>query len=446
MSPKHTVCFCNNRGGVGKTFMAFQTACEAARARPHERVLVVDFSLYSDQTALLLGGSARESFGAPMKGLQVTVDVTTCDTRAEGLIRDLEHAPDAMDCDEDRQRTPASSIFGTFFSRERKGPENESARARAPVDLTRYALRPHDHNPAIPPNLYLIPSAGATSWADTQGQGPDDACDDAGGSRNPDAIPLWARRGDGWLGAARALRAAVSALPGDFGAVFIDTDHLAACVLTKLALATCESCVVPLSFDDGDFNRLFQDVTGNALFADVMVPMLRAGALRARVKAMVFTKVASTRNEAVTTQGGIRSPFKPSHTVMAQMDAMARQVQSACQADARYAALFGARDDADDASTLPEDASRDASEIVAGPAKPFREKYFAAMKLAPDLAANISKMCGLPICAMTGEKYVAPSGLSGQSAKPVLDGLKAEIRDLAARLLDENYRAPIAAS
>ena len=68
------------------------------------------------------------------------------------------------------------------------------------------------------------------------------------------------------------------------------------------------------------------------------------------------------------------------------------------------------------------------------------------MKLAPDLAANISKMCGLPICAMTGEKYVAPSGLSGQSAKPVLDGLKAEIRDLAARLLDENYRAPIAAS
>ena len=126
MSPKHTVCFCNNRGGVGKTFMAFQTACEAARARPHERVLVVDFSLYSDQTALLLGGSARESFGAPMKGLQVTVDVTTCDTRAEGLIRDLEHAPDAMDCDEDRQRMPAS-IFGTFFSRERKG---ENARAR----------------------------------------------------------------------------------------------------------------------------------------------------------------------------------------------------------------------------------------------------------------------------------------------------------------------------
>jgi hypothetical protein len=47
---------------------------------------------------------------------------------------------------------------------------------------------------------------------------------------------------------------------------------------------------------------------------------------------------------------------------------------------------------------------------------------------------------------MTSEKYVAPSGLSGQSAKPVLDGLKAEIRDLAARVLDDAYHAPIDAS
>ena len=36
-------------------------------------------------------------FGAPMKGLQVTVDHTTEDVRAEGLIRDLEHAMDTDD-------------------------------------------------------------------------------------------------------------------------------------------------------------------------------------------------------------------------------------------------------------------------------------------------------------------------------------------------------------
>ena len=84
MAPTHSIAFCNNRGGVGKTFMAFQTACETARSRPDKKVLVLDFSLYSDITALLLGGSAREGFGAPMKGLQVTVENTTEDTRAEG--------------------------------------------------------------------------------------------------------------------------------------------------------------------------------------------------------------------------------------------------------------------------------------------------------------------------------------------------------------------------
>ena len=92
MAPTHSIAFCNNRGGVGKTFMAFQTACETARARPDKKVLVLDFSLYSDITALLLGGSAREGFGAPMKGLQVTVENTTEDTRAEGLIRTYERA------------------------------------------------------------------------------------------------------------------------------------------------------------------------------------------------------------------------------------------------------------------------------------------------------------------------------------------------------------------
>jgi|AntAceMinimDraft_1070359.scaffolds.fasta_scaffold27684_1 hypothetical protein len=30
MAPTYSQAFCNNRGGVGKTFMAFQTACEVA--------------------------------------------------------------------------------------------------------------------------------------------------------------------------------------------------------------------------------------------------------------------------------------------------------------------------------------------------------------------------------------------------------------------------------
>ena len=83
----------------------------------------------------------------------------------------------------------------------------------------------------------------------------------------------------------------------------VDTDHLAACVLTKMALATCDSVVVPLSFDDGDFNRLFQDVTGNSLFTDVMIPMRAKSQLRARVAKCVFTKVSSNKNEETRDAG-----------------------------------------------------------------------------------------------------------------------------------------------
>ena len=148
MAPTHSIAFCNNRGGVGKTFMAFQTACETARARPDKKVLVLDFSLYSDITALLLGGSAREGFGAPMKGLQVTVENTTEDTRAEGLIRDLEHA---MDTDEHAAAAEkkGGSIFGAFFAKKKD-------LSTATVDLQNYLIRPADHNAAIPGNLYLV--------------------------------------------------------------------------------------------------------------------------------------------------------------------------------------------------------------------------------------------------------------------------------------------------
>ena len=420
MAPTHSYCFCNNRGGVGKTFMAFQSACEAARSRPDKKVLVLDFSLYSDITALLLGGSAREGFGAPMKGLQVTVDNTTEDTRAEGLIRDLEHA---MDHDAHAAAAPGgankpgTSIFGAFFA---KKPAAATP-APAAVDLTKYLIRPADFNPAIPGNLYLVPSAGAVSWSNTQG-------DNDTGSENEQ--PLWTRRGDQWWPVACKLRAAVDALPADYDAVMIDTDHLAACVLTKLALAVCKSVAVPLSFDDGDFNRLFTDVTGNSLFTDVMIPMNDKGYLRARVAKMVFTKVAVDKNDKTTTTGGISSPFTPRKTVMEQMDLMAQQVWSACNHDVRYRRLF-----ADEDSLEP---GPDGNVVMT-----FRSRYFTAMKMAPDLAANMSKLNGLPLCTMTGEKYKAPSGLEGQSAKSTLEALKLELQTLVINMLGEQYNKPI---
>ena len=39
-----TYAIWNNKGGVGKSYLTFQLACEYARVHPTERVLVVDFA------------------------------------------------------------------------------------------------------------------------------------------------------------------------------------------------------------------------------------------------------------------------------------------------------------------------------------------------------------------------------------------------------------------
>jgi chromosome partitioning protein len=46
----------NNKGGVGKSYLTFQIACEYARTHPHENVLVVDMCPQANSSSMLLGG------------------------------------------------------------------------------------------------------------------------------------------------------------------------------------------------------------------------------------------------------------------------------------------------------------------------------------------------------------------------------------------------------
>lgn len=427
MAPKHAIAFSNNKGGSGKTFMAFQIACEAARSRPEAKVCVVDFSLYSDISALMLGGSAREGIGAPMRGLQTCVDVTEESNRAEGLVRALELAADARRGKAGGQRDDREgaggrrgSVFGTWFAREsssmvRHDPNTE-------VDLTDFMIKPNDVNEAVPENLYLIAGAGTVSW------NPETTAMSDGSEQD---IPLWARSGDDWVDAGRVFRDAVQNLPGDFDAIFVDTDHLAACVLTKLAFASMDSIVIPLSYNDMDFNRLFADITGNGLFTDVLKNMNESGHLRARVKKMMFTRVGSTANAPTQSPGGIASPFTPTKTSTAQMDDMARQIWSACDQPV-YKALF---------------ADIDSLEAKDGNAvNSFMREYFGMFKLVPEMASLLSTMNGIPVCTMTSKTYTAANGLSGNTSAAVLNSLKAELSASARDILDERYNAPIAQS
>ncbi len=51
-----TIGFWNNKGGTGKTSLAFQTSCAYAESHPDERILVIDMCPQANLSELLLGG------------------------------------------------------------------------------------------------------------------------------------------------------------------------------------------------------------------------------------------------------------------------------------------------------------------------------------------------------------------------------------------------------
>lgn len=48
--------FWNNKGGVGKSYLTFQIACEYARTHPSAKVLVIDLCPQANSSSMLLGG------------------------------------------------------------------------------------------------------------------------------------------------------------------------------------------------------------------------------------------------------------------------------------------------------------------------------------------------------------------------------------------------------
>ncbi len=50
----------NNKGGVGKSYLTFQIACEYARTHRDQRVLVIDLCPQANASGMLLGGSSTE--------------------------------------------------------------------------------------------------------------------------------------------------------------------------------------------------------------------------------------------------------------------------------------------------------------------------------------------------------------------------------------------------
>ena len=79
-----TYAIWNNKGGVGKSYLTFQLACEYARIHPTERVLVVDLCPQANSSGMLLGGMERGE--AALEALSSQTPPKTISGYIEGRI------------------------------------------------------------------------------------------------------------------------------------------------------------------------------------------------------------------------------------------------------------------------------------------------------------------------------------------------------------------------
>src|SRR5258708_654684 len=105
----------NNKGGVGKSYLTFQIACEYARTHPDQKVLVVDLCPQANASSMLLGGMIN----------------------GEAALNDLSSAD------------PRLTIAG--YIRERL-----SSPYHSPASGASYLLRICTRNPEVPNNLHLV--------------------------------------------------------------------------------------------------------------------------------------------------------------------------------------------------------------------------------------------------------------------------------------------------
>ena len=187
--------FWNNKGGTGKTSLAFQSVCAFARQHDDRRVLVVDVCPQANLSELLLGG--QENNGG--------TNLLTLHGKAGRC-----------------------SIGGYFQSRLPKPFDKSSIKPRG------YISRPSEFNDAIPVNMSLVAGdpllelqANAVSTlANTQIPGT-----------------------NSWSSVASWLRDFLEVCQNDFDFCFIDMNPSFS-MYTQIALAACDRLVLPVTADD----------------------------------------------------------------------------------------------------------------------------------------------------------------------------------------------------
>lgn len=185
----------NNKGGTGKTSLAFQSICAFASEHPNDQILVLDVCPQANLSELLLGGQENEG-GAKLLTLH--------------------------------GQSGRSSIGGYFQSRLPKPYDNSDIRPYS------YISRPSDFNEAIPKNISLL---AGDPLLELQAN--------AVATLANNQIPGT----DSWKSVVSWLIDFIKACEDDFSYCFVDMNPSFS-MYTQIALASCNRLVLPVTADD----------------------------------------------------------------------------------------------------------------------------------------------------------------------------------------------------
>ncbi|HHJ15894.1 MAG TPA: ParA family protein [Gammaproteobacteria bacterium] len=190
-----TYAIWNNKGGTGKTSLAFQVVCRYAQINPKARILVIDMCPQANLSELMLGGLSNS-----------------------GSMRLLER----------QGLTPRCSIGGYF-----------DARLPAPfsppkIDAASYITNPSEYNSSIPKSIDLI-------------------CGDPLLELQAIAMNTLANTDlpgvNAWLGVIDWLSDLLAVMESEYDIVFIDTNPSFS-MYTQIALSSANRVILPVMADD----------------------------------------------------------------------------------------------------------------------------------------------------------------------------------------------------
>lgn len=209
--------FWNNKGGTGKTSLAFQTVCRYANRNPEKRVLALDLCPQANLSELFLGGLTN-SGSKNLLGRQ-------------GLI-------------------PRCTVGGYFQLR------LPSPYAVPPFNANDFLTSPSKFNKNVPPNVTLLcgdpllelQSNAINTLANTQIPGTDT-----------------------WVAVIDWLRSLLDQLSDDFDVAFIDANPSFS-IYTQIALSTADLLILPVMADDSSrraIQNAFSLIYGLKLPSDI---------------------------------------------------------------------------------------------------------------------------------------------------------------------------------